>query len=235
MNAELAEIPGVSFNFSQNIEDNVEEAVTGIKGELAVKLFGDDLDVLEKKADEIQRVLAGIPGVVDLDTFKETGEPQVQVQVDRDKIARYGLNVQDVQDVVETAIGGKTITQMLEGEKKFGIVVRLTPGSRRDVEEIREITVSTPDDQRIPLAQLADIRTERGAAFVYREANRRFIAIKFGVRGPRHRRRGAGGAAEGEAGRHAAVRVLHGLGRRVREHAAGRRAPDADRSDHAAA
>ena len=191
MNAELAEIPGVSFNFSQNIEDNVEEAVTGVKGELAVKLFGDDLDTLEKKADEIQRVLGGIQGVVDLDTFKETGEPQVQVQVDRDKIARYGLNVQDVQDVIETSIGGKTVTQMLEGEKKFGIVVRVAPDRRLGVEQIREIAVSTPDDQRIPLAQLADIRLERGAAFVYREGNRRFIAIKFGVRG-----RDIGGAVQ---------------------------------------
>ncbi|HLK58365.1 MAG TPA: CusA/CzcA family heavy metal efflux RND transporter, partial [Chthonomonadaceae bacterium] len=183
MNAELGQIPGVSFNFSQNIEDNVEEAVTGIKGELAVKLFGDDLDTLEKNADAIQHVLAGIPGVVDLDTFKETGEPQVQVKVDRDKIARYGLNVQDIQDVVETAIGGKTITQLLDGEKKFAVVARLAPQDRRDIEEIRNIAVSTPDDQRIPLAQLADIHTERGAAFIYRESNRRFIAIKFGVRG----------------------------------------------------
>ena len=191
MNAELTQIPGVSFNFSQNIEDNVEEAVTGIKGELAVKLFGDDLNVLEQKAGEIQRLLAGVPGIVDLDTFKEIGEPQVQVRVDRDKIMRYGLNVQDVQDVVETAIGGKTITQLLEGEKKFDVVARFTPKARRDVEEIRNITVSTPDDQRIPLAQLADIRTERGAAFVYREANRRFIAIKFGVRG-----RDIGGAVQ---------------------------------------
>ena len=183
MNAELAEIPGVTFNFSQNIEDNVEEAVTGVKGELAVKLFGDDLDTLEKKAADIQRVLAGIRGVVDLDTFKETGEPQITVSVNRDRIARYGLNVQDVQDVIETAIGGKTFTQMLEGEKKFGVVARLTPESRLSLEQIREITVSTPDDQRIPLAQLADIKMERGAAFVYREGGRRFIAIKFGVRG----------------------------------------------------
>ncbi len=183
MNDRLSQIPGVSFNFSQNIEDNVEEAVTGVKGELAVKLFGDDLDTLESKAQEIQSVMAAIPGVVDLDTFKETGEPQVQVRVDRAKIARYGINVQDVQDVVETAIGGKAVTQLLDGEKRFDVVTRFSPEARCDVEQIRNITVSTPDDQRIPLAQLADIRTERGAAFIYREANHRFIAIKFGVRG----------------------------------------------------
>jgi cobalt-zinc-cadmium resistance protein CzcA len=182
MNAELSQIPGISFNFSQNIEDNVEEAVTGVKGELAVKLMGDDLDVLDKKAEEIRKVMSGVPGVVDLAVFKELGEPQVQIRVDRDKIARFGLNVQDVQDVVETAIGGKATTQLLEGEKKFDVVTRFSPESRRDIEEIRDIEVSTPDGQRIPLAQLADIRTERGAAFIYRESNRRFIAVKFGVR-----------------------------------------------------
>ena len=183
MNADLSQIPGVNFNFSQNIEDNVEEAVTGVKGELAVKLFGDDLDMLEKKAAEIQGVMAGVPGVVDLTTFTETGEPQVQVVVNRDKIARYGINIQDVQDVIGTAIGGSAVTQVLEGEKKFDLVVRLMPQSRQNVEAIRDITVSTPDDQRIPLSQLAEIKVTRGAAFIYREGNRRFIAIKFGVRG----------------------------------------------------
>ena len=183
MNNELSGIPGVTFNFSQNIEDNVEEAVTGVKGELAVKLFGDDLSILEKKADEIQKTLAKIQGITDLDTFKETGEPQVSIKIDRDKIARYGLNVSDVQDVIETAIGGKTLTQILEGERKFAVVARLTPESRQDLDEIRSITVSSPDGQRIPLSQLAEIKTDHGAAFIYREANRRFIAIKFGVRG----------------------------------------------------
>ena len=183
MSAQFSQIPGVSFNFSQNIEDNVEEAVTGVKGELAVKLFGDDLDVLEKKAAEIQNVMAGVPGVVDLTTFTETGEPQVQVRVDRAKVARYGLNVQDVDNVVATAIGGQAFTQVLDGEKRFDVVARFTPASRQTVDEIRNLTVSTPDDQRIPLSQLADIRVTSGAAFIYREAGRRFIAIKFGVRG----------------------------------------------------
>jgi cobalt-zinc-cadmium resistance protein CzcA len=183
MNAELTQIPGVGFNFSQNIEDNVEEAVTGVKGELAVKLFGDDLDVLTKKAAEIQKAMATVPGVVDLDTFQETGEPQIQVKVNRARCARYDLNAQDVEDTVARAIGGQAFTQVLEGEKKFDVVVRLVPEARRDVEEIRDITVATPDGQRIPLAQVADIRLARGAAFIYREANQRFIGIKFGVRG----------------------------------------------------
>ena len=191
MNAELSEIPGVSFNFSQNIEDNVEEAVTGVKGELAVKMFGEDLDVLEKKADAIQRTLAGVPGIVDLATFKETGEPQIQVQINRNKVARYGLTIADVQDTVATAVGGQAFTQYLDGEKRFDVVVRLAPDSRRDVENIQNITVAMPDNTRIPLSQLATIRTERGASFIYREANKRFIAIKFGVRG-----RDIGGAVE---------------------------------------
>jgi cobalt-zinc-cadmium resistance protein CzcA len=195
MNAELSQIPGVDFNFSQNIEDNVEEAVTGVKGELAVKLFGEDLTVLEKKAAQIQEVMSKIRGVVDLSTFTETGEPQIEVQIDRDRIGRYGISVQDVDDVVETAIGGKPFTQLLDGEKRFDVVARLAPESRRDVDQIRNIALSTPDDQRIPLSQAADVRMVRGAAFVYREGNRRFIAIKFGVRG-----RDIGGAvAEAQA------------------------------------
>jgi cobalt-zinc-cadmium resistance protein CzcA len=191
MNAELSEIPGTSFNFSQNIEDNVEEAVTGVKGELAVKLFGDDLALLEQKAAEIQDVLSKIRGVVDLTTFTETGEPQVSVKVNRIKAARYGIAVQDVEDVVQTAIGGNAVTQVLDGEKKFDVVARLKPDTRSTVTQIRNIAVSTPDGQRIPLAQVADITLKRGASFIYREGNHRFIAIKFGVRG-----RDLGGAIE---------------------------------------
>jgi cobalt-zinc-cadmium resistance protein CzcA len=139
--------------------------------------------------------MSKVPGVVDLTTFTETGEPQIEVKADRARLARYGLNVQDVDDVVETAIGGKAFTQLLEGEKKFDVVARLKPESRRDVDEIRDITLSTPDGQLIPLAQVADVHTLRGASFVYREGNRRFIAIKFGVRG-----RDIGGAvAEAQA------------------------------------
>lgn len=183
MNARLSKIPGVSFNFSQVIEDNVEEAVTGIKGELAVKLFGDDLDKLESNAAQIQSVLSKIPGVVDLDTFKETGEPQVKIEIDRAKIARYGLHIQDIEDLVEAGFGGRSVTQVLDGEKKFAVVVRLAAADRSTVDAIRSVAVTTPDDQRIPLGQLAQITTERGASFVYRESGRRFIGVKFGVRG----------------------------------------------------
>ena len=182
MNAELTKIPGVGINFSQNIEDNVEEAVTGVKGELAVKLFGDDLDLLTKKASEMEKVMGSIKGIVDLDTFEETGEPQIQVRINREKVARYNCNVQDVQDAVATAIGGQAFTQLLDGEKRFDVVARLDREHRRDIEQIRNIAVSTPDGYRIPLSQLASIRVARGAAFIYREGNKRFIAVKFGVR-----------------------------------------------------
>ena len=183
MNAELSSIPGVSFNFSQNIEDNVEEAVTGVKGELAVKLFGDDLMVLEAKAAEIQKQLSGIKGVVDLTTFTETGEPQVQIDIDRVKCSRYGVNISDVQDMVQTGIGGQAFTQILEGEKQFGVTLRLPPEYRTDFEKIRDIQVSTADGYHIPLSAVTNVHLDKGAAFIYRENNRRFIAIKFGVRG----------------------------------------------------
>jgi cobalt-zinc-cadmium resistance protein CzcA len=183
MSERFSKIPGVTFNFSQNIEDNVEEAVTGVKGELAVKLYGEDLDMLEKKANEIQDVMAKIPGVVDLSVFSETGEPQVRVIVDRDRCARYGLNVSDVQDAVQTQIGGQQFTTFLDGEKQFAVSVRLHANQRNDVGHIQDVAIDTPDGTRVPLSMVADVRISRGAAFVYREAGQRFIAIKFGVRG----------------------------------------------------
>jgi cobalt-zinc-cadmium resistance protein CzcA len=183
MDKDLRQIPGIQTNFSQYIEDNVEEAVTGVKGVLAVKLFGDDLNTLEKKAAEVQQVLANVRGVVDTATYTETGEPQIQIEPDRAKLARYGLNIQDIQDIVTTAIGGNALTQMVEGERQFDIVARFARDSRHDINAIRGIRVSAPDGSRIPLSQLATVRAARGASFIYREANRRFIAIKFDVRG----------------------------------------------------
>jgi cobalt-zinc-cadmium resistance protein CzcA len=191
MNAQLSEIPGVSFNFSQNIEDNVEEALTGVKGELAVKLFGEDLDVLEAKAKEIQTVLGKVRGVTDLSTFDETGEPQVQIVVDRRKCARFGLNTSDVQDAVQTQIGGQEFTTLLDGEKRFGVRVGLRPGAVTNINKIRNVQIDTPEGFRIPLSMVTDVKDTRGASFVYREGGRRYIAIKFGVRG-----RDIGGAVE---------------------------------------
>jgi cobalt-zinc-cadmium resistance protein CzcA len=183
MNKGLGNTPGVSLNFSQNIEDNVEEAVTGVKGELAVKLFGENLDVMEQKAGEIEAVMKKVPGVVDLTVFHETGEPQVTIRGDRDKLARYGLNTQDVDNVVQTAIGVTPVTQMLDGEKRFNVIARLDENNRKTIDEIRNIKINTPDGNSVPLSQVADVQLHRGAAFIYREAGHRFIAIKFGVRG----------------------------------------------------
>lgn len=182
MNKKLGEIPGVSFNFSQNIEDNVEEAITGVKGELALKVFGDNLDVLQAKAKEIQAILSKVPGIVDLSTFDETGEPQVQVVVDRQKCARYGLNTADVQDAVQTQIGGQEFTTLLDGEKRFGVRIGLASSLANNINKIRDVQIDTPDGYRIPLSMVTDVKDTRGASFVYREAGRRYIAIKFGVR-----------------------------------------------------
>jgi cobalt-zinc-cadmium resistance protein CzcA len=183
MDAKLEQIPGVSFNFSQNIEDNVEEAITGVKGELALKIFGDNLDVLEQKANEIKNVMAAIPGIVDLSVFDETGQPQVQIKVDRAKCARYGLNTSDVQDAVQTQIGGQEFTMLLDGEKQFGVRVGLRSDLSNNINKIRNVQLDTPDGFHIPLSMVADIQDTRGASFVYRESGRRYIAVKFGVRG----------------------------------------------------
>jgi cobalt-zinc-cadmium resistance protein CzcA len=191
MNAKLSQIPGVSFNFSQNIEDNVEEAITGVKGELAVKLFGDDLDTLESKANEISHVMNKVPGIVDLTVFTETGQPQLQVVVDRAKCARYGLNVSDVQDVVQTQIGGQEFTTLLDGEKQFGVRVSMQHDLTNNINKVRNLMVDTPDGYRIPLSMVADVHNAVGASFIYRESGRRYIAIKFGVRG-----RDIGGAVQ---------------------------------------
>ncbi len=183
MNAKLNQIPGVTFNFSQNIEDNVEEAITGVKGELALKVFGENLDTLEQKAHEIQTVMSHVRGIVDLSTFDETGQPQVQIAVDRAKCARYGLNTSDVQDAVQTQIGGQDFTTLLDGEKQFGVRIGLRSDQTNNISKIGKVQIDTPEGYRIPLSMVVNISDTRGASFVYRESGRRYIAIKFGVRG----------------------------------------------------
>ena len=191
----LNEIPGITFNFSQNIEDNVEEAINGVKGELAVKVFGDNLNTLEAKANEIKQAMSHVRGVVDLSIFSETGEPQIQIVINRAKCARYGLNTSDVQDAVQTQIGGQEFTTLLDGEKRFWVRIGLRPDAANDIQKIRMVQLDTPDGYRIPLGLVTDINDTRGASFVYREAGKRFIALKFGVRG-----RDIGGAvAEAQA------------------------------------
>jgi cobalt-zinc-cadmium resistance protein CzcA len=178
----LKDIPGVVFNFSQVIQDNVEEAMSGVKGENSIKLFGPDLKTMESMANEIERVMQQVQGVKDLGVFRLVGQPNLLIQVDREAIARYGLQVTDVNAVVQAAIGGQAVTQVYEGERLFDLVVRFLPEFRQDVEAIGNILVNTPDGARIPLKQLASITTQTGAFIIYRENNERYIPIKFSVR-----------------------------------------------------
>ena len=179
----LARIPGVTFNFSQMIQDNVQEAMSGVKGENSIKLFGTDLKVLEATAVQIERVMKEIPGVKDLGIFRLMGQPNLLIKVDREACARYGLLVSDVNAVVQAAVGGQGVTRVFEGEKWFDLVVRFLPEFRQDVESIGNILVSTPEGAKIPLKQLASISTQAGAFIIYRENNERYIPIKFSVRG----------------------------------------------------
>lgn len=175
--------PGVVFNFSQMISDNVEEAVSGVKGENSVKVFGKDLDSNEKVADAIADVMATVPGIKDLGQFKSMGQPNIKITPDRDLCARYGLNTGDVDAVIQAALGGQAIVQVYEGEKHFDLTVRWKPEYRMSLEAIREITVSTPDGTLLPLGQLADIQIVEGPAMIYRENAVRYSPVKFSVRG----------------------------------------------------
>jgi cobalt-zinc-cadmium resistance protein CzcA len=178
----LKVIPGVVFNFSQVIQDNVEEAMSGVKGENSIKLFGSDLKTLEAKAVEIEAVMRGIHGVKDLGILRLVGQPNLLIQADREAIARYGLRVSDVNAIVQAAVGGQAVTQVYEGERLFDLVVRFLPEYRQDVESIGNILVSTPEGVRIPLKQVAGITMQTGAFIIYRENNERYIPIKFSVR-----------------------------------------------------
>ena len=178
----LKTIPGIIFNFSQVIQDNVEEAMSGVKGENSIKLFGSDLKAMETIAGQIEKQMHQIRGVKDLGIFRLLGQPNLLIRVDRQASARYGLNVNDVNAVVQAAIGGQAVTHVFEGERLFDLVVRFLPEYRQDVEAISNILVSTPEGARIPLKQVATIATQTGAFIIYRENNERYIPIKFSVR-----------------------------------------------------
>jgi len=164
MDKQLSQIPGVLWNFSQPISDNMEEAVSGVKGELAVKMYGDDLKQLEAKGDEVVNVMRTVAGVEDLGLFRVLGQPNLNLNIDRQKAARYGINVSDVQDAVETAIGGKAVTQVLEGEKRYDVVVRYLPQFRDTKEAIENIRIVASGGERVSLAQLTSTRVEDGAS-----------------------------------------------------------------------
>jgi cobalt-zinc-cadmium resistance protein CzcA len=179
---ELDRIPGITYSFSQYIQDNVNEALSGVKGENSVKIYGPDLEVLDQKAHEVIDQLKKVRGVADEGILKELGQPTLNIQIDRDRAARYGINVNDIQTLVANAIGGTSVTSLLEDEKTFGIAIRLNEGSRNDVADIRRLLVDSPDGRAIPLSMVATVQLTDGPFFIYREAGKRYIAIKFSVR-----------------------------------------------------
>jgi cobalt-zinc-cadmium resistance protein CzcA len=180
---ELRHIPGVDYNFSQTIQDNVEEAMSGVKGENSIKLFGDDLEKLEALARHIEQVMRTVPGVADLSVFGSLGQPNLLIRANRQLAARYGILPGDVNGTVQAAIGGQAVTQVLDGERRFDVVVRFLPQYRDSIDAISNIPVTTPDRAYVPLRQVADIVKQTGASFIYREDNTRYIPVKFSVRG----------------------------------------------------
>jgi heavy metal efflux system protein len=191
MQRELDKIPGVLWNFSQPISDNMEEAVSGVKGELAVKIYGADLKLLEGKADQIANIMRNIPGIEDLGVLRVLGQPNIELQVDRAQAARHQINVADVQDAVQTAVGGSALTQVLQGEARYDLVMRYLPQYRDTKQAIENIRLASPAGERVALAQLCKIDERDGGSEVYREGNERYVAIKYSVRG-----RDLGGAVE---------------------------------------
>jgi cobalt-zinc-cadmium resistance protein CzcA len=191
MNRELAKIPGVIWNFSQPIADNMEEAVSGVKGQLATKVYGDDLKVLEQMADQIVKVMRQVKGIEDLGVFRVVGQPNDNFIVDRQQAARYQLNVADVQDAIQTAAGGNALTQVLQGEARYDLVMRYLPQFRSTKEAIENIRLLAPTGERVSLAQLCTFEERDEGSEIYREGNQRYVAIKYSVRG-----RDLGGAVE---------------------------------------
>jgi cobalt-zinc-cadmium resistance protein CzcA len=187
MNRELEKTPGVIWNFSQPISDNVEEAVSGVKGELAVKLYGTDLKTLEEKGDQIVSVMSTIPGVADLGLFRVIGQPNLDYTVDRAAAARFGINVADVQAAIEGAVGGTIagapVTQVLDGEARYDVMVRYDSPYRSTPEAISNIRLLAPSGERVSLAQLTKVKVQDGAEEIYREGGTRYVAIKYSVRG----------------------------------------------------
>jgi len=175
--------PGVIFNYTQPAEDAVDEALTGLKSALAVKIYGEDLQVLENKAVEIKRILSQVPGFTELTVVRELGQPSVKIDVDREKIARYGINVSDVEGVIQAGVGGQAATQVIQGERLFDLVVRMKPEYRSSTKEIGNLLVPTPSGQQVPISELATITQGNGASFIYRENNSRYIGVQFSIEG----------------------------------------------------
>lgn len=183
MQEDLSMYPGIDFNFSQPITDNVEEAASGVKGSIAVKVFGKDLYCSEKIAMEIDKILGTVEGIEDLGVIRNIGQPELRIELDEGRLARYGVSKEDVQAIIEMAIGGKSASLLYEDERKFNIMVRYKPEFRQDEEEIGKILVPTMDGTMIPIKELAEIRTITGPLLIFRDNHARFCAVKFSVRG----------------------------------------------------
>ncbi len=231
MQRELDKIPGVVWGFSQPIEDNMEEAVSGVKGALATKIYGDDLKTLEEKSDEVVAIMRKINGIEDLGVFRVLGQPNLNVTVDREAAARYQINVADVQDAVQTAVGGNALTQVLKDEARYDLTLRYLPQYRDTKEAIENIRLLSPSGERVSLAQLCKIEERDGGSEIYREGNRRYVAIKVQCPRPRPWQHRGRGHSKGERTGQTAHRIQHRLGRRIREPEAGQRAA-ADRAPH---
>jgi cobalt-zinc-cadmium resistance protein CzcA len=183
MNEQLEKIPGAVWNFSQPIADNMEEAVSGVKGQLATKIYGDDLRTLEDKADEVLKVMHTVRGIEDLGVFRLLGQPNLNVEVNRQQAARFQINVADIQDAIQTAVGGNALTQVLQGEQRYDLVARYLAPYRDTREAIANIRLLSPSGERVSLAQLCKIDMKDGGSEIYREGNQRYVAVKYSVRG----------------------------------------------------
>lgn len=182
INREVSVIPGVAFGFSQPIADNVEEALTGVKGQLAVKITGDDLNALDDIADQIAKNIRSVSGVVDLTVVRELGQSNVNVEISRDRAERFGLTVAAVEDVVEKGVGGQAVSSIIEGERRHDLVVRYAEELRSSTDALRQLLIPLPHGHLVPLAHVADVSVVGGASRIFRENGRRYIAVRFGVR-----------------------------------------------------
>ena len=183
INRKLETLPGIIFNYTQPAEDAVDEAETGLKSALAVKVFGPDLKTLQQKGTAIKKVLEHVRGIRDVTVVQELGQPSLTIKIIRARIARYGLNASDINDLVKAAVGGEVATEVVQGEKQFPLVIRLARQYRDNAGAIRNILLTTPGGQQIPLKEFADIRVRNGASFIYRQDNSRYIGVQFSVQG----------------------------------------------------
>lgn len=183
MDVQLKKFPGIVYNYSQPIRDNVEEAVAGVNASMAVKIFGPDFGTLDSTANKVMEVLKNVKGIEDLGILRNLGQPEFRIELDQQKMAFYGVNTADANSVIEMAIGGKAATQLYEGERKFDIRIRYQKDFRATQEAIENLMVPTIDGAKVPLKEIADTRTLTGPAFIYRDNNMRYIAVKFSVRG----------------------------------------------------